>query len=333
MALISLIIPIYNAEKYIDRALNSIVQQSIGFNNIELILVDDCSSDDSEKIICKYLKKYDNIIYIQLTENHGYPGFGRNVGLKNATSDFIMFMDNDDYIDSEMCRKLYDTIIDENADIVCCDKITKINDNNLRKTIEYVGGVEKDGKIVINNENILLFNSVSVWNKIFKKEIIEENNIKFLENTSADDYAFCMNYYLNSNKLIYLRNYFGYNWNVSQSSLSHDINYGDIEKLIYAYEFIFKKLSYDKIKNYVISNNIKYLILQCTYLNVSFSESRVILNRIHDFEKYVGFNLKLNEYWLNLLNFLILHKFYFTTTLLLKSIRFLRNLLYKFRFD
>ena len=221
MYLISLIIPIYNAEEFLDNTINSVINQSIGFNNIELILVDDNSKDGSKKIIEAYSKKYENIVPFFSEENHGFPGFGRNIGMKKATADYIMFMDNDDEIDVDMCKTLYETIIDEKADVVCCDKVVVDSISEIRSNINYENGIENNNQILIKNDDILLFNNISVWNKIYKKQIILENNLKFKENTSADDFIFTTQYFLKSKKLIYLKNYFGYYWNIKSDSLSH----------------------------------------------------------------------------------------------------------------
>ena len=75
---VSVIIPVYNAEKYLKNAIESVINQTIGFENIELILVDDNSTDESPKIILDYSEKYENIVSFLSNENHGLPGFGRN---------------------------------------------------------------------------------------------------------------------------------------------------------------------------------------------------------------------------------------------------------------
>ena len=187
---VSVIIPIYNAEENLSNAISSVINQSIGFENIELILVDDNSKDNSKKIIENFCSKYDNIIPFYSKENHGAPGFGRNIGLKLATSEFIMFMDNDDEYEIDICKKLYETIIKEKSDIVCCNKITVDPISNIKQHIPYSNGIEHNGYVTITNDDILLFDSVAVWNKIYRTEIIKKNNLKFLETTRADDFAF-----------------------------------------------------------------------------------------------------------------------------------------------
>ena len=87
---VSVIMPIYNAEKNLENTIKSVINQTIGFENIELILVDDASTDNSKKIIKRFQEKYPNIIAYFSENNHGFPGFGRNIGLKLATSEYIM---------------------------------------------------------------------------------------------------------------------------------------------------------------------------------------------------------------------------------------------------
>ena len=93
---VSIIIPIYNAGNYLEDTIKNVMAQSIGFNNIELILIDDCSKDDSKSIIEKYANKYSNIKPIFLKSNSGHPSYPRNIGLKNVSAPFIIFLDSDD---------------------------------------------------------------------------------------------------------------------------------------------------------------------------------------------------------------------------------------------
>lgn len=329
MYLISLIIPIYNAEEYLDNTINSVINQSINFKNIELILVDDNSSDGSKEIIEEYSEKYKNIIPYYSKENHGFPGFGRNIGLQKSTADYIMFMDNDDEIDKDMCKKLYETITTENADIVCCDKVDVDHINEIRKNIKYVNGIEKDNTIIIENEDIPLFNNISVWNKIYRKKIITENRIKFLENTSADDFIFMIQIFLKSNKLIYLKNYFGYYWNIKSDSLSHVSTIEYIEEMLDANYIIMEILKNENklhLANGIFKENIVYLLVQCSYLNVTTDKFIKILKKIHKFEIDINFSVNLDEKWANIINQFILTKKFTLATLSLKSLNKIRKI-------
>ena len=328
MPLISVIIPIYNAEKYLENTINSVINQTIGFENIELILVDDSSTDNSRKIIQKYVEQYNNIIPYYSEKNHGFPGFGRNIGLEKSTSDYIMFLDNDDEYDEDICKKLYETVTKENADVVCCNKISIDFLNNIKKTIEYENGIEKDDEIIISNNDILFFKNIAVWNKIFKKEIIRNNNLNFLENTTADDFAFTISYFIHSKKLIYLKDYYGYKWNIGDSSLSHAVTENQITELITTYKFIYyylKKENKSKFTDGIIKDHLTYLLTQCSYLKIKNDEFTNVLKEIYEFEIEIKFSAKLNEKWADITNHFILNKQFKLARMNLKCLNILRQ--------
>ena len=325
---VSVIIPVYNAEKNLKNTVQSVINQSIGFENIELILVDDASTDNSKKII-KYLSnKYANIIPYFSKKNHGAPGFGRNIGLKLATSEYIMFLDNDDEYEKNICKNLYETITTENADIACCDTITIDLINKIKHHIKYKNGFENNGKITIENDDILFFESVAVWNKIYKKEIIEKNNLKFQEKTVADYFIFTIEYYLNCKKMIFLKEYHGYFWKDKKDSLSHIISIPYLRELIDSYTYIYYQMrnkNKEKFMDGLIKTHISYLLTKCTYLNENKQNWIMILNEIHDFEKEIKFNSKLDESWAEVTNKQILKKHYQIAIFILKLINLLRK--------
>lgn len=325
---VSVIIPVYNAEKNLKKTVQSVINQSINFENIELILVDDASTDNSKKIIEYYASKYNNIHPHYSNKNHGAPGFGRNTGLKLASSKFIMFLDNDDEYDKDICKNLYEAITTENADIACCDTITIDLINNIKHHIKYKNGTEHESKVIIKNDDILSFESVAVWNKIYKKEIIKKNNLKFHEKTVADDFIFTIEYYLNCEKMIFLKDYHGYLWKAEDDSLSHSINIPYIHELIDAYTYIYYQIlnkNKEEHMDNLIKTHISYLLTKCSYLKLNRNEWIIILNEIHDFEKEIKFNSKLDEFWAELTNKFILSKHYSISMLLLKTINLLRK--------
>ena len=173
MIKISVIVPIYNTEKYLDKCLNSLVNQT--FKDIEIILVNDGSTDGSEDIINKYLKKYTNIVYIS-KENTGQ-GDSRNVGLKSAKGEFISFVDSDDYIDTTMLEKLYNEHVLKNAEIVYC-KCFFAYENKLVPE-KFLEASTDHKKFIINN-----FGPCA---KIIKKSIITENNLYFPKLRAYED--------------------------------------------------------------------------------------------------------------------------------------------------
>ena len=322
-----MIIPVYNAEKYLEETLNSIMNQSIGFNNIELILVDDLSTDNSKKIIEKYAETYNNIVPLYSSKNHGHPGFGRNIGLKKATADYIMFMDNDDEIDKDMCKKLYETITAENADIVCCDTHVVDPLGDIKDPTYYTNGIEKNDFIIIEGDDLLLFRNNSLWNKIYKKNIIKDNNIKFEESTYADDLIFTSTYLIKSKKLIYLKDYFGYKWKIRTDSLSHAVKKKHVMGLINAYKHlstIFKEENKMDLGNTVLTRHTGFLLIQCTYLDENKEETEEILKEVHDYE--IENNIKKLPGLMNILNYFILNEHYTTARLFSKIIDRIRKI-------
>ena len=322
-----MIIPVYNAEKYLEETINSIINQSIGFNNIELILVDDLSTDNSKKIIEEYAETYNNIIPFYSNKNHGHPGFGRNIGLKKATADYIMFMDNDDELDKDMCKKLYETITDENADVVCCDTYIVDPLGDIKDTIIYANGIQKKDFIIIEGDDMLLFRNNSLWNKIYKKNIIKDNDIEFEETTYADDLIFTSVYFIKSKKLIYLKDYFGYKWKIRTDSLSHAVKKQHITGLIKSYRhlsIIFKEENKVNLGNTVLRRHTEFLLIKCTYLDENKEETEEILKEVRDYE--VENNIKELAGLMNKLNYFILNEHYTIARLFIKIIDRIRRL-------
>ena len=313
---LSIIIPVYNAEDCLDITINSIIKQSIGFENIELILVDDNSSDNSKNMLIEYSNKYKNILSFFSNENHGFPGYGRNVGISKSSSKYIMFVDNDDELDSQICENLYNAIIEYDADISCCD-IVEID--NVSSEIHKMGINSDEKYVVAEGDEILNFNSGLIWNKLFKKDIIFSNRIKFLTDNYVDDQAFSIEFMLNSNKLVYVNNYVGYLWNRRDSSLSNSSELKDLLPLFKGYHYVVN-LFLDKNKEYlipVISNNgTGYLLLQSTLLE-SKKDRIYFLKKIYEFEEKCEFNVKLKFRFFAFVNFFVLRKNFLFASLLL----------------
>lgn len=211
---LSVIIPTYNAEDYLLEAVDSIKKQTIGFENIELILVDDNSNDSTKEILNQLSSNYDNIKSILLTSNSGTASKPRNEGIKAATSEYIMFLDNDDIYYPEMCEKMYNTITKENVDVVSCRY--NIDSENSSKTPhsflnKYKNFIKIDS-VDEFSEIMTLGHPTMIWTKIFRKSMILENNIEFPVGDLYEDVYFCVNSYLNANGIIILNDFWGYGY-------------------------------------------------------------------------------------------------------------------------
>ena len=162
---ISIIVPVYNSECYLERCLNSILNQT--YKNLEVILVDDGSTDSSEDIISKYRNNENyNVKYIKTT--HAGAGVARNIAYKHATGEYIAFVDADDYIHENMYEKMLEHAKKNQADIVICNvKLFNINGESIiQKSIN--GGLR-------NRKNYMQYgvNLCSPCNKLFKRELLE----------------------------------------------------------------------------------------------------------------------------------------------------------------
>lgn len=203
MAKISVIVPFYNVEKYVDRCMNSLLNQSIGLENLELILVDDASTDDTVKILKRYEEKYPDQIMLILCDENGRQGTARNIGLQYATAPYIGFVDSDDWIELDMYEKMYDKMIRYDCDIVYCKSVRDDGENTVFE--KNIG--EEDSLITIDNDRqrgeFLVSNvmGVCVWDKLYKREIILENALWFPEKLAYEDTCFGAMLYLYAKKV------------------------------------------------------------------------------------------------------------------------------------
>lgn len=232
---ISVIIPVYNVEKYLKRCIESVINQTI--KDLEIILVDDGSTDSSGRICDEYAKK-DKRIKVIHKENGGLSD-ARNAGLDIARGYYISFVDSDDYIDNNMIEKLYYGCTKNNTDIAICDKILELENGKKFKEKMYNNSCELNQKETY--ENILLY-SPSVWNKLFKRELFTD--IRFPKGKLYEDIITTNKLIDKSNKTFYVEGTY-YHYIQRQNSIVHK-NF-NINKLDYInnakelYEFILKR--------------------------------------------------------------------------------------------
>lgn len=219
---ISIIVPIYNAEKYIEKCILSLLNQT--HKNIELLCINDGSKDESEKII-NQLSKMDSRIRIFNQPNSG-PATARNLGLKNAKSPYIMFCDSDDWYEPKMCEKMLNAIQFHKVDFVICDANFHEDDQFHKRSLKSIVSKHKlkhFGHIQLN-EKIKSEIFVVLWNKIFKKEIIDKNQITFPDHYEFDDDSFIYQYLSASNRFFGLKLKL-YNYLVRSNSLMAKMNF------------------------------------------------------------------------------------------------------------
>jgi len=298
---VTVIIPTYNAEKTISKTINSVINQTLGFNNIELIIVDDNSNDGTVNILKKYSKQYDNIKCYFKNKNSGV-GNSRNMGIKNTNAKYLMFLDSDDIYQINMCEVLYNTIEENNVNIVMCNhqqihnSYFNYNESNLDTS--YVS--------YSSNNDLILFKFKYMWDKIYNKEFLNKFNIQCIENCWGEDTHFCINCYLKSDKIIYLKNYHGYVYNVRDTAedLSSFNNFTteDCYKFINGLYLTIDLLKTEKRKeliDYIMKDEFLILISQFVRLDANINSKISILEEILKLQSFSGFNQKLDEKWAN----------------------------------
>ena len=178
---VSVIVPVYNVEPYLDKCLNTLVNQTL--KKIEIIIVNDGSKDNSEKIIEKYLKKYpEKIKYIK--KANGVLSSARNEGLKYASGEYIGFVDSDDYVSLNTFNLMYKKAKEKNFDLVVCN----LNYVYETKTKMVSAGLDKDLENEDEVKKNIVFLYPAVWNKLYKKEILD--SLKFKEGIWYEDVEF-----------------------------------------------------------------------------------------------------------------------------------------------
>lgn len=238
---VSVILPVYNCEKYLEKSIRSVIEQT-AFDLLELILVDDGSSDSSAAICDKYAEKFENISVFHQS-NQGVSE-ARNQGIRRSKGEYIAFLDSDDMYEKDyICRML------EHAehDIVCCDYYTEKKDEKILGKL-----FEKNIFEVFDNsfyEKITDSRFYSCWNKLFKKSIIKDCNLSFpLGVKYAEDMAFVFEYLKHCKSFYFIASPL-YFYNVNPENTTSVVKNGyDVQKFIYEFQLSFFDGNDDLIK-------------------------------------------------------------------------------------
>ncbi len=194
---ISVIIPAYNTEKYIAKCLDSILAQEI--NNMEVIVIDDGSTDNTYQIVKQYSCKYPEIKLFK--QKNLKISAARNNGLKKASGKYVIFIDSDDYLEKNMFKQMYTRIEEDNSDLCICG-INKLFTN--RKEIEVESCLKNSDDIIADYLIKHKEMDVGIWNKMFRKKIIDNNNICFENGHFFEDTLFVFKYICHINKISFI---------------------------------------------------------------------------------------------------------------------------------
>lgn len=300
MPKISIIVCVYNSEKFLKKCIESILNQT--FKEFELIIIDDGSSDNSEKIY-RYFEKIDKRIKIIKKEQNSGLADARNIGIENAIGDYIGFVDSDDWIEKDMYQILYNNAVDVNADISTCRAFADFPNYSFKIPLP---NEEYKKVIKMNKDYIILFMKsqyyiYAMWNKLIKRNLF--NNLRFLPNTLyEDDYMVLP--LLERAKIIVLDSSVKYHYIQNINSIMHRSNFKINDLELIRISFINLNIAqkrYTGLVNYLEARIIRFrkdiidrLLCSDKIVRDKFLNGQIYLLR-RDFRKII-FNKELKLY-------------------------------------
>lgn len=294
--LLSVIIPTYNGGYTLRKPIDSIISQSLGFeDNIELIIVDDGSTDSvTSEVILEYKSRYpNNIKTIFLKRNSQYPGKPRNIALDYVTGDYIIFSDDDDSYKKDAFKILYEDMVKYKSDMVM-GRYQHVDGKfkRLKKSREDFIDIDP-----LDDQEI--FDILSIANgggtcaKLYNKEWLLSNNIKFLENGNMEDVHFHLNVLLNADRVTFFINEPVYTYYIYDDSSIHSHNKNLVRNMVgnmYEIAVLLKKVDLDV--NYFLSHFMSQILL--VFSNLDSSDKKLVFNDIYELERYLEDELEFN---------------------------------------
>lgn len=272
---ISVIVAVYNTEKYLDRCIESLLNQT--YKNIELVIVEDCSTDSSRKLLKKY-KENKNIKVFYNRENRGL-SYSRNYGLKKSTGDFIGYIDSDDYVEPDYYEKLMSSIKDNKSDIAICDiKLVDEQTNKIQRCKCYAN--DFDVYSVVNNGF-----AASACNKLFKRKNIEK--YPFAEGKVNEDIAVVIPTVIQAKKISYADTCYFYvqrGGSIQNSKLS-DKRFDIFDGVKTTLERIKNEQDYEFYKNAIVYNQLILLLMFAIPKERNFIKRYKFLKKFNELSK------------------------------------------------
>lgn len=323
MIKVSVIVPVYNVEKYLDRCLESLVNQT--YKNIEIIVVNDESPDNSNFIINKYATKFPKKIKSFEKENGGLSD-ARNYGLERASGDYIIFIDSDDYVENNMISKMVECAKNNNSDIVACNIIDEYEKTGIQK--KYVNEYETINGSIYKNKKLLL-NRFAAWNKMYRASLFEDKKMRFEKGKIYEDLRLILKLYTKADNIAYVNDAL-YHYIIREGSIMTGSSVDKNLDIISAFDDVIDYYKKENIYN-IFEKEIEYLVVEHVLLAavvrvLSLSSINNMKNNIKPYIDYVETNFKdyiRNPYISNLgLNkktilFLVNHRMYFALKLLI----------------
>lgn len=256
---VTIVTPVYNADKSLNKTIDSVINQTIGFKNIEYILVDDCSTDDSRNVLLQYAFKHPNIRLVFLKDNSGSPAHPRNLGIKLSTANYITFLDSDDWLAPNGMQALIE-IAEMTQDDYIVGKTIKVEDESESLVGEHQSARER--RSVDPYSVPSMFQHLGPPSKLIKTKILKDNQIIFPDMKFAEDKQFFIEVLINSKSVSTTTQLVSYINRLKDNNSSLTTKTSVMEKMD----------SNIKVINYVIEKNLEV------------NKEKIILNRLFEFD-------------------------------------------------
>ncbi|MFE4240408.1 glycosyltransferase family 2 protein [Peribacillus butanolivorans] len=288
---ISVILPIYNVEDYINEAFDSLLSQTIGFEHLEIIMVNDCSTDGTINILRNYVRKYPNVKLFDLKVNSGAPGKPRNIGIREATGKYTIFLDPDDFIPADAYEKLYKVAEECDSDFVMGTMESFKDSDPKRKTwfhITFRDYLLKKSYYNVSIKEVPFFLQVktAVYLKLVKSSFLKKNSLGFVEGMkNGEDKYYDIQLFTLAEKFSYIpETIYMYRTRDDETNLS--MTQQDIESTILndckAAEIVRTVLSEKQYEVFQINalRSIFWKLIDPAFNSLSYSKRKYLLERI-----------------------------------------------------
>lgn len=256
--LISIVTPVYNSFHLMERYFDTLEKQ--GTSNFEVIIVDDCSKDESYKCLKKKIKDLSFVCHLYKTKENVGPGVARNLGVSKCCGKYITFVDSDDYIADNFVEKICEVIESRDVDSLVFDYY-KRNENNVTARNTILGLDEGN----LNIEDAVALSSGSTWCKVYKIDILKRNNVYFPDLMRGEDLAFNKVALSKCKNIFYLKDYLYY-YCENKKSIMHDFNTLNISDNKGAFKYIEDNLKMEDALEMIFVREYLYLITQIMIL-------------------------------------------------------------------
>jgi len=268
--LISIVVPVYNVEDELPRCIESLINQT--YKNIEIILVNDGSIDGSPSI-CNSYKEKDTRIRVIHKQNGGLSD-ARNSGLKISKGEYILFVDSDDYIEIDSCRKFINNLSNRNVDIIV-GEAKKINNNEVSyfRHTNLVDGKEYSAEEYIKKAIVASEWYAPVWLNMYRREFLFDNSLYFKKGILHEDMQILPHTFLNAENIIYMK-YIFYNYDIREGSITQCKNkQKNIESLTHIYEewkILFDNVEKKELKELLYGILAKQYLYMCREFKITY---------------------------------------------------------------